>query len=167
MSSFEAILSQIPSVSLGYGGVDVFFVEDLPSKQRGCSVSSAGEALWGDAAGDWRKEWIVIGCESMCGDPIFIDTATDGCPVYTAMHGEGDWIPRPVAASLEGFREAVEVVAKVAQGREDPAAIQDNPITPAERDQALRAIRQSNPGMDLSFWLLLFDEDPEAFGDLN
>lgn len=29
--------------------------------------------------------------EDQTGDPIFIDAADDQFPVYTAMHGEGDW----------------------------------------------------------------------------
>jgi hypothetical protein len=164
MRGYEAVLASIPSeVSVGSEGVHICSLADLPGMQRGYCISSAGEPLCGDADGDWKKEWVVIGYETTCGDPIFIDSAVERYPVYTAMHGEGRWDPRPIAVSLDGFRQALEAIAQVAQGREDLLALEANPIAPAERDEVLRTIRRFNPGIDLDFWILIFGEDPEGF----
>lgn len=40
--------------------------------------------------------------EDETGDPIFIDIEDGQFPVYTVMHGEGDWEPHKISVSLNG-----------------------------------------------------------------
>jgi hypothetical protein len=79
----------IPSVSLGYTTVSIYRVDELEGGQTGYSVDPAGHTLVDRTDGSWHAEWLVIGYEDLCGDPIFIDTEVQGYPVYTAIHGEG------------------------------------------------------------------------------
>ena len=110
---------------------------------------------------NWHKNWLVIGDEGECGDPIFIDKAAPGYPVYTAWHCQGRWDPKPIAISLNGLREALAAVAKAATHRENPVALEQNPISVEERKAVLAEIQQHNPGIDLFFWALMMGDDLE------
>jgi hypothetical protein len=90
MDSYEHILEGIPrEVSLGMETIRLYPGSALQALQIGYSIRPTGEYLTGTMAGDWRKEWVVIGYAESCGDPIFIDSSRNGFPVYTAMHSEG------------------------------------------------------------------------------
>ena len=153
MKAYEQALQSVRSeVSFGYETIRVYQAAELESLQVGYAVKPTGESLVGEGDGDWSKEWVVIGYEELCGDPIFIDTSLKGFPVYTAAHGDGRWDLRPVAVSLEGFGKALSIVAEAARGREYPNALEKNPLTQTERESILAAIRRENPGIDLEFW---------------
>jgi hypothetical protein len=162
MLDYEQFLAQVPSeVSFGYSSVSICRISELPKRQVGYSINPAGTTLCGDGDGDWHTTWLVIGDEGECGDPIFIDTAAPGYPVYTAWHGEGRWDPKPIAVSLNGLRQALAAVAKAAEHRENPVALAQNPISVAERRAVLEEIQQHNPGIDLFFWALMMGDDLE------
>ncbi len=120
--------------------------------QVGYSVSPEGQSLIGDKQGDWLENWIVIGHEEQCGDPIFIDKSAPNFPVYTAMHGEGSWDPEQIAASLDGFRKALSAITRIARGRENPVGLENNPLSQSDRDSALAEIRLHNAEVNLEFW---------------
>jgi len=158
MESYEKMLESIPSeVSLGYGTIRLYRAPEIQALQIGYSVSPTGEPLTGDRQGDWSTEWIVIGNEELNGDPIFIDTSKEGFPVYTAIHGEGEWNAKQIAVSLEGFGHALSIVADVARGRERPIALENNPLTQSEKEITLTSIRRYNPDIELEFWEILFE----------
>ena len=168
MSDFEAALSKVPShVSFGYSSVHICRPSEVEQRQLGYSIAADGEPLWGDGDGDWRRSWLVIGDEGECGDPIFVDMAGAGYPVYTAWHGEGRWDPKPIAVSLYGLREALDAVAIAAQGREHPVALEQNPIKPAERNLVIESIRKHNPNIDLYFWKLMLGDDLSGESDIQ
>jgi hypothetical protein len=75
--------------------------DELGELQVGYGVGPDGEDLTGDAPGDWRPSWLVIGTDEDLGDPVFVDLDDANLPVFTAMHGAGTWDPRPVAPSLQ------------------------------------------------------------------
>lgn len=144
----------IRSVSLGYKTVHLHLPSELPDAQLGYSVDPEGNSLIGKQDGDWKENWIVIGYEDLCGDPIFIDTSGDGFPVYTAMHGTGSWEPELIAATLTGLMGAMEIMAAVSVGREHPVALEAKAITPEVQSRTLEEIARINPGADMSFWEL-------------
>jgi len=159
MEPYELILTRItPEVSFGYSTIHVYRPDELESGQLGYSVNPEGESLVGDQDGGWRSTWLVIGYDEICGDPLFIDISVEGYPVYTAMHGAGRWDPDPVAISLTGFAHAISALAAIAKGREYPVALEQNPLTPSERNLTLAVIRQANPGIALGFWETLLSE---------
>ena len=153
---YEEALKSIPirSVSLGSTTVYLFDVEQLNEEQVGYSVDEDSNSLVSDEEGSWKKEWLVIGYEDLCGDPIFIDALADGFPVYTAMHGAGSWNACLIASTLKGFAGALEIISSLSAGRESPVELEANPIPPNERDRALDEIRKNNPGAGMEFWEL-------------
>lgn len=159
MEPYEQILEGIlREVSFGVQTIHVGQASEIPSLQTGYSISSSGQPLTGTGVGDWQKEWIVIGYEECCGDPIFIDSSKKDYPVYTAMHGEGPWDPTQIAVSLEAFGRALSVLAKTAKGRESPVALEANPLSQSEKEATLATFQSNNPGLDLQFWEILLTE---------
>jgi len=142
----------IPLVSLGYTAVHIYRVDELEEAQVGYSVDPSGASLIDDEVGSWQRQWIVIGYEDLCGDPIIIDIEAEGFPVHTAMHGTGNWAPKLISTGLRNFAAAMNEVAAVAKGRENPRKLEANPITPDERARVLNGIQRQNPGIDPSFW---------------
>lgn len=142
----------IPAVSLGYTAVRVHGVDELEEAQIGYSIDPSGPSLVDGEPGSWQRQWVVIGYEDGCGDPIFIDAETESFPVYTAMHGKGNWEPNLIATGLLNFAAAMREIATVAKGRENPVALEANPIASLERGNVLDRIQRQNPGIDLTFW---------------
>ena len=162
MLDYEQYLMQLPAeVAFGYSSVSICRPSELRERQVGFSIHPDGTNLCGDGDGDWLRNWLVIGFEGECGDPIFIDKAAPGYPVYTVGHGEGRWDLKPIAVSLDGLRAALAAVTKAAEGRETPVALEQRPISAEERDAILAQIQQHNPGIDLFFWALMMDGDLE------
>jgi hypothetical protein len=162
MLDYEQLLTEIPSsVSFGYSSVLLWHPSELRKRQSGYSTGPDGTSLCGDGDGDWRGSWLAIGMEGECGDPLFIDTAAPGYPVYTAWHGEGRWDPKPIAVSLTGLREALIAAAKAAKGRKNPIALEQHAISAEERGLVLEEIQRHNPGINLYFWALMLGDDLE------
>jgi hypothetical protein len=153
MEPYRHTLDSIRSdTSFGYCTIHVYRSPELESAQIGYSIGTNGESLTGDKDGDWSSNWLVIGYDDTCGDPLFIDTSEEGYPVYTAMIGQGRWDRQCIAVSITGFAQALSAIAAVAKGREHPVALEQNPLTQSESDTVLASIRQQNPNMDVRFW---------------
>jgi hypothetical protein len=153
MKSYEKILEGIMGkVSFGYQTIRVYREPELRTLQVGYSVSQSGENLIGNQPGDWRAEWIVIGYEECCGDPVFIDSSKEDFPVYTAIHGEGSWDAEQIAVSLIAFGRALSTISAVSRGREYPVALESNPLAQSEKEAILAVIQSDNPSLDLEFW---------------
>ncbi|MGE6540550.1 hypothetical protein [Bacillus luti] len=88
--------------------IELFNSEEIQEGQLGYSVDGEGQSLIGNEEGDWKEGWIVIGLDSYLGDPIFVDSNDENCPVYTAMHGEEDWEPECIAERIEVVIEKVK-----------------------------------------------------------
>ncbi|PFH90579.1 hypothetical protein [Bacillus sp. AFS088145] len=74
----------------------------------GYIINENGASLCGDGIGDWKEKWIVIGYEEMCGDPVFVDVDHDNYPIYTAMHGDGDWDPILILKSIKEINNFIK-----------------------------------------------------------
>ncbi|AKR11802.1 hypothetical protein [Bacillus thuringiensis] len=88
--------------------IELFNSEEIEEGQLGYSFDEEGQSLVGNEEGDWKEGWIVIGIDSYLGDPIFVDSNDEDCPVYTAMHGEGDWELECIAERIEDIIEKVK-----------------------------------------------------------
>lgn len=146
------------------GGITLYAAEELDEAQLGYARHPDGTSLVGSEPGGWRETWVVIGHETACGDPIFVDTSDEAFPVFTAMHGVGEWNPDQVAMSYDAFLQIVEHFAEVAAGRENPAALEAKPMTQAEFDAfvAFAAARSGNE--DNQFWELLVSDEEAGVG---
>lgn len=146
---------------IGYGGIEMVGADDLGEAQFGYSVADDGTDLTGTNDGDWMRQWVVIGEEVMCGDPVFVDTEKPGFPVYTAMHGEGSWDPTLISETYLGFVSILDRLALLAKGREHPAGLIKKPLTLEEIEAfvafASKAGRLEDPG----FWESLLDYEIE------
>lgn len=152
------------TIGYGVGGVELFRPENLPKGQIGFAVGTDGKSLVGVGPGDWRPEWVVIGYETACGDPIF--TSEESLhPVFSAMHGEGSWEPKLVASSLDTFRDCLLVFRRFASDRSSPMGLDANPPTAEEQAQFLQDIRSLTNGDQeaLNFWAVQVEIDLEAY----
>ncbi len=151
---YEDQLKLIPfkPVSFGSMSVQIHPLDEIQDAQLGYSVDPGGNSLVSDEEGSWKQNWLVIGYEDLCGDPIFIDTEAEGCSVYTAMNGTGSWNPILIASRIESFAEALDIISVLSQGRENPVELESNPLPSGERDKALKEIQRKNPNADMSFW---------------
>jgi len=134
------------SVSIAYVSVCLSPVAELQAAQQGYSSIPEGDET------DWRDEWVVVGYEDLCGDPIFIDISDDGFPVYTAAHGMGEWSPQPIAGTFQHFIEILQQLQLLARGRTTPVEIEKHPIAEQELESFLTFIRRGSPEADLTFW---------------
>jgi hypothetical protein len=144
--------SPFKSVSLGWQTVILFSLRELVQAQVGYSTDGKGNSLIGTAEGDWLENWLVIGYEDLCGDPIFIDTGVGNFPVYTAMHGAGEWRPKLIAVSFANFIQGLRYIKDVSSGRESPAAIENKPLPSGDCERILKLIESENQGVSLEFW---------------
>lgn len=145
-------------ITYGVGGIKLFATAELEQGQVGYAVASDGKSLYSDNNGSWRSGWIVIGYETACGDPLFIDSDDPALPVLTAMHGVGNWEPSPVAISLKVFARSLEYFAQVSKGRSNPVELENNPLSDDERNMFLQRIAELNEGkFEPGFWSVLLE----------
>jgi len=104
-------------VSYGCGGIKLFSAAEVEDGQIGYSVSRDGSSLCSDENGAWQPNWVVIGYETACGDPLFVDTDAATLPVFTATHGQGAWEPIQIAASVETFGKCIDEFSRISSGR--------------------------------------------------
>jgi len=139
--------------NFGYSGIRVFPLSEVDEGQVGYSRAEDGRSFCDGAEGSWKPEWIVIGRDTLLGDPIMLDTSHPDLQVMTAMHGEGSWEPQPIAKSLQTLAIALRAIKDISVGREHPVALEQNPLSDSERLQVLQTIRQANNGeIGLDFW---------------
>lgn len=160
LQNYIELRNKVPfsEVSLGYQTVILFPPDKIKEEQLGYSVGQAGEDFTGEQDGDWKKSWLVIARDDSVGDPIFIDLQLTDFPVFTAMHGAGEWKPVKIASSFTNFVLALEEIKRISHGRTSPVELERNPISDAERKQALDRILEINKDIDLEFWELWFLE---------
>ena len=143
-------------VNFGCGGIKLFAFPEIEQGQVGYSIAADGTSLCGGEDGAWRSSWVVIGYDTACGDPIFIDTDNAAVPVFTAIHGQGSWHPNPVATSPEIFAKCVDAFSRIAVGRANPVELDDHPLTDEERKHFLDRVAELNQTSTApEFWHVL------------
>ena len=141
------------SVSLGSTTLNLTGSSELEAAQQGYSIVPEGDET------DWEQEWLVIGNEDLCGDPIFIDTSDESYPVYTAAHGMGEWSPQLIASSFEHFIQILTKLRQLSQGRENPVQMEANPLTAKQMEELAELISAEHPDVDLGFWETIYAPD--------
>jgi hypothetical protein len=106
---------------------------ELLGEQAGFCLDDAGELIAQPRPSGWRPSWVIIGHNTLLGDPYFLDvSATDAegdCPVYTAMSGTDTWQPRLCASSFATFLRILAVGMNVAGGfSEDDIDMDDEEV---------------------------------------
>jgi hypothetical protein len=143
----EAIKSKnLKEVFFGSSGFNIADEASIKDLQLGYSVHPDGSDLSGSSEGDWQKSWLVVGTDTEVGDPFFVDTSEPSLPVYTAMHGMGEWSAELVSTSLSSFLEVLAYLNGISKqdfARIDP---DENTITDPKE---LAAIEKKVAG---DFW---------------
>lgn len=149
------------SISLGYNGVELFPLESLESGQVGYSVHPSGRSLCDGSEGALQEHWLVIGIESLCGDPLILDTNDRDLRVLYGIHGQGKWEPITVALSLDGFLAALRELKRLTVGRENPVSLEANPVGAAEKSEFLARIAEINGTNEAvtQFWELILENE--------
>lgn len=139
-------------VSLGIRSILLVEPSELPEAQVGYSRDAEGNDLVQKGRGFWRRHWIVIGSEGSCGDPIILDTSKPELPVRTAPHGSGSWKTSLISDTLAGFFSALSYILSIADGRENPVALRENPIPKKVLVRTMKLITRETNARDLWFW---------------
>ncbi len=130
------LISELPDVSFGVGGINVLQENEQESHQNGYS----GE--------NWKDSYIVIAYDKVLGDPYFVDASIDGMPVYTASHGR-EWKPHMVSSTIEQFIQCIDLFKSLSVGRENPAALKGNKVGIFTKFKLLKKIRSIDSGAPL------------------
>lgn len=149
--AYQTLRKRFPltTVEIGYWGVEIAPLGKVAEAQISYAVVPDGGE--GDTS-NWEKSWLVIGRETLCGDPVFIDTSQPELPVFIAAHGMGIWKPVLIAPSIKAFFEILLRLAALAKVRENPVAHEENPI-PKQVVQQFRKLLSSYLGRRApSFW---------------
>lgn len=86
---------------------------DFETMQEGYRFNPVeGCSLITGSPGAWEEGWYVIG-QNALGDPFFVDISSEGCPVFTAMHGAGSWRPIRLADSLAKFIDLFKKISEL------------------------------------------------------
>jgi len=159
-SRYREVRAALPvdEVAYGCGGIKLFGAAEIEHGQVGYSVARDGKSLCSRDLGAWRPNWTVIGYETACGDPLFIDTDDSALPVLTAVHGEGAWEPQAVAISIDAFARLLEEFARISEGRSNPVERDNNPLSDAQRGTFLRRVAELNgTQFETEFWTVLLE----------
>ena len=152
-------LNSANDVRLGYNGINFFNTDNISEGQVGYSIGNGGKSLITDEEGSWQKEWLVIGWETLGGDPIMVDLSLPQFPVLSAMHGEGSWDPFIIADNLDNFNNILVLIKSISRNRTNPVEVQKNPISYDERDTILASIQNENSVTEISYWETFLEND--------
>lgn len=144
--------STIQKVSCGYLTVTLFSPEELDDAQIGYRASETGEDFTGINESHWNPNWLVIGHEDLCGDPIFVDLSHSTLPVFTAAHGQDRWDKELLASTFGGFVLALNEVDRISKNRRNPVELKRNSLSPGEKETLLRQIAAMSESSNLEFW---------------
>jgi hypothetical protein len=125
--------------------IEIYSCSDVSNRQVGYRIDPDGKSLIGRDG--WKVEWIVIGHDTLVGDPIFIDVRRMGFPVFTAAHGEGAWEPFMIASSAAVLFRTLDTLAAVRERRLD-----------RETATTKLAALNGDADVDLEFWTVLIED---------
>lgn len=160
--NLENLLKEFALTEVYFGGEGfrICAVEELPEAQLGYSKHPNGTDLTGKNAGDWKKEWVIVGNDTELGDPYFVDTSNSMLPVLTAMHGAGSWEPNEVSPSLRNFLSCLAYLRSIST--QDNSLIEPNDSTIKKRKE-LKALetKLSELNGEAYFWNCFFERYSE------
>lgn len=147
---------RITEVYFGGDGFRIYTPQELDQAQLGYSRHPNGTDLTGQNEGDWKREWIVIGYDTNLGDPYFVDTSSEKCPVLTAMHGAGAWEPYIISPALQNFLSSLEHLRT--QSAQEDSLVEPDDSTITDRDWIKSLENEMNRlNAEHEFWGAFFE----------
>jgi hypothetical protein len=146
----DALFSPAPG-----NAISLIPLQHLEDGQLGFSVhGSTGANLTGQADGDWRESWLVIGDDNE--DPFFLECAeakAGEAPVYSAHREAGKWYTYRASTSFEKFLRLIAAYMDGYRSWEDPEA-DDFQMPDRVRSVIERGLRNVDPNLDVDgYWL--------------
>jgi hypothetical protein len=86
----------------------------------------------------WSADWVVVA--SCSGDPFFVQTTREPCPVLFARHGAGTWSPIQIASSMESFVAALVEFERVLLADFASEVFNDDGLIPAFVEEVERRV---------------------------
>lgn len=127
-------------VDLGESRLTLFEVDELAEAQIGYAVGPDDEDITGDAPGQWRPLWLVVGEEDALLDTLLVDLGDPRLPVLVAAEdADGGWAPVEVADS---FTALAALVAEAAAATDTDG-----------RRAAVRRHAERTPAAGRGYWL--------------
>jgi len=98
----------INDIEVGLSDIHIYGKDEIEEAQAGYRYNG----LTGKPIEDWiGEEYIVIGNDSCCGDPIIAKTDEKGLPIYSMFHD--DWSSLQIIAnSFEQFKNTLKELDK-------------------------------------------------------
>jgi len=149
--NFKKFILEVENITIECSTIEFFSLNNLRDEQVGYRFNHFGKSLIGTKKGDWKKSWFAIGYDGL-GDPIFVDFDNPNLPVFTSMHGEGEWIETYIAISLDNFRIILNDLKKLKQEEKTG-------ISKTEIDIFLEKTKIENKYMDVEYWELFLDNE--------
>jgi hypothetical protein len=146
-----SFLREAEDISIGYSEINFISVDDIADGQIGYSTDAEGNSLVTGEEGDWEEGWLVIGNDNL-GDPIFIDTNDGNYPIFTAQHGQDEWLATPIADSLDKFKMILSDLKRLSIGRETPDEIEESPIPRNVLIRFFSTLKKNNNDVEIWWW---------------
>lgn len=125
----------IESVEIGISDIYLYQEDEIEKGQLGYRVKSDGELIE-----DWIGDnYIIIGKDSCCGDPIIADITDKNLPIYYMFHDDWDSLQH-IAYSFEQFLELLEMIDETDISNE------------VEKDELIEKILDNCPEDGSDFW---------------
>ena len=96
-------------VNIGCGELYLYDKDEIADAQIGYKIYPDGrkiEEWFGD-------EYFVVGNDSTCGDPIFINVSEKNCPFYYMFHDDWEDSIMKIADSLDEYEKMLRVIKGV------------------------------------------------------
>jgi len=159
LEKVRTFLRNNSEVSIGYNEIIFFPADELDSAQIGYSIDTNNNSLITGQDGDWQDGWLVIGVDSLLGDPIFVDTSTKQLRVLTATHGEGEWETILIADSLDSFADIISELKILSEDRISPMDFERNPISTKEFEKFIARVKKNNSEVEIDYWENFIESD--------
>lgn len=126
----------INDIEIGLSDIHIYGKYEIEEAQAGYRYNE----LTGETIEDWiGEEYIVIGNDSCCGDPIIVKINEEKLPIYSMFHD--DWSSLQIIAdSLEQF---INILKKL-----DKTDLQNK----EECNKALEVIKKAVPNNSFNYW---------------
>ena len=108
---------------VGESSFVLYEVDELAEAQIGYAVGVDDDDLTGEAPGQWRPLWLVVGEEEYGRDTLLVDLGDGRLPVLLAAEDDDGWAPIELAESFAQLAALLAELAEAARGGAAPEAL--------------------------------------------
>jgi hypothetical protein len=140
----------IKNINAGLSDIYLYTKDEIEDAQIGFRVDNKGNKIE-----DWIGDnYVVIGNDSCCGDPIITDLSNEKLPVYNMFHD--DWSSlRQISIDFEQYIEILNKIDEADIGNEN------------EKDKLISYIKAIVPEEGIEYWESLIQVGYEFLNDID